>query len=228
MRLAGALLAFVFLATFALALVAVADENTVVSLNVKDADIRDVVEMIAKSADLNYVLGSDVRGRISSLVLVDVPARVALEETLNQLGLKYHLEQGIFKIYKPKEEGSTAASLREVIQAAVPKQQEIALPIIISPKETLPALSTTGVAFLEESQEENYVTEKIPVYFADAVDIAYIFGGDEIETRMSDYSGGGYGSDYGGDYDSDYGNDNRRGNNRSSRNNRNSSYNTGW
>ena len=223
MRVTGLFILLALVATLAFGLVASADENTLVSLNVKDADVRDVIEMIAKSADLNYVLAPEVRGRIGSLVLIDVPARVAIEQVLNQLGLQYTLEGGIFSIFKPKEESLTAASLREVIAMSVPQDQQIARPIMITPKEPLPVLGATGVGFLEEYQTENYVTEKVPMYFADAIDIAYMFGGDVIETRMMDYAGGGGGGSYGNNDDNNSNRNNNDNNNRNSNNNNNSS-----
>ena len=96
---------------------------------------------------------------------------------------------------------------------------------MISPKEPLPTLGATGVGFLEEYQTENYVTEKVPVYFADAIDIAYMFGGDVIETRMMDYAGGGGGGSYGNNNNSNSNNrnNNDNDNNRNSNSNRNSS-----
>jgi len=101
---------------------------------------------------------------------------------------------------------------------------------MISPKDPLPTLGATGVGFLDEYQTETSATEKVPVYFADAIDIAYMFGGDVIETRMMEYSGGGGGG--GGNYgnnsnsnnnNSNNNNDNNNNSNRNSNNNNNSS-----
>jgi len=44
-------------------------DNLLVSINVKDADINDVLKMIAEQSGLNIIAGKNVKGKVSILSL---------------------------------------------------------------------------------------------------------------------------------------------------------------
>ena len=71
-----------------------------ISLDLKDADIRDVLLTFSKLARLNMVIDPDVRGSVS-VRLEDVPWDQALEVILKVNGLGYVLEGSIVRVGAP-------------------------------------------------------------------------------------------------------------------------------
>ncbi len=211
-----ALMVAMILLCLTFGLLSSADLNTPVSVNVRDANAREVLDLIGTSANLDIKFDTVVHGTVT-VSLNDVPAGTALRLIADTLGLEMFQEDGTVHFNKPAHVASNLNILKTAI-ADVPEPQ-LGYRVYIAPKQPKLSYNALGYGSSLYGAEENYVTEKIPVYFADAVDIAYIFGGDEIETRMSDYSGGGYGSggNYGGSGRSNYGSNNYSSNNRSSR-----------
>lgn len=68
-----------------------------ISLTLKDADIRDVIEKFADVAGWNIVIDNDVRGTVS-IKLVSVPSDQALEALLKQNGLASVVEGSVIRI----------------------------------------------------------------------------------------------------------------------------------
>jgi type IV pilus assembly protein PilQ len=71
-----------------------------ISLDLKDADIRDVLLTFSKLARLNMVIDPDVRGSVT-VRLENVPWDQALEVILKVNGLGYVLEGNIVRVGLP-------------------------------------------------------------------------------------------------------------------------------
>lgn len=71
-----------------------------ISLDLKDADIRDVLLTFSKLARLNMVIDPDVRGSVT-VRLENVPWDQALEVILKVNGLGYVLERNIVRVGAP-------------------------------------------------------------------------------------------------------------------------------
>jgi len=71
-----------------------------ISLDLKDADIRDVLLTFSKLARLNMVIDPDVRGSVT-VRLENVPWDQALEMILKVNGLGYVLEGNIVRVGAP-------------------------------------------------------------------------------------------------------------------------------
>jgi type IV pilus assembly protein PilQ len=71
-----------------------------ISLDLKDADIRDVLLTFSKLARLNMVIDPDVRGSVT-VRLENVPWDQALEVILKVNGLGYVLEGNIVRVGAP-------------------------------------------------------------------------------------------------------------------------------
>ena len=71
-----------------------------ISLDLKDADIRDVLLTFSKLARLNMVIDPDVKGSVT-VCLEDVPWDQALEVILKVNGLGYVLEGNIVRVGAP-------------------------------------------------------------------------------------------------------------------------------
>jgi type IV pilus assembly protein PilQ len=71
-----------------------------ISLDLKDADLRDVLLTFSKLARLNMVIDPDVRGSVT-VRLENVPWDQALEVILKSNGLGYVLEGSMVRIGTP-------------------------------------------------------------------------------------------------------------------------------
>lgn len=71
-----------------------------ISLDFKDADILDVLRLIAHKVGMNVVPGKDVKG-IVTVKLQDVPWRKALDLILTNMGYAYMIEENIIRVDIP-------------------------------------------------------------------------------------------------------------------------------
>ncbi|MGH9316265.1 MAG: type IV pilus secretin PilQ [Thermoanaerobaculia bacterium] len=98
-----------------------------VSLDLKDADIKDVFRTISQLTQLNIVVDPEVRGTVT-VQLEDVPWDQALDLILKQNSLGYVLENNIMRIAttaKLQSEQADRARLAEARQAAEPTRTVI-------------------------------------------------------------------------------------------------------
>jgi type II secretory pathway component HofQ len=73
-----------------------------ISLDLKDADLRDVLLSFGKMAGINMVLDPEVRGAVT-VRLQNVPWEKALEVILRQHGFGYVLEGNILRAGEPQK-----------------------------------------------------------------------------------------------------------------------------
>ncbi|HTD53472.1 MAG TPA: secretin and TonB N-terminal domain-containing protein [Thermoanaerobaculia bacterium] len=71
-----------------------------ISLDVKDADLRDILHTFSELTGLNMVVDPEVRGSVT-VRLQDVPWDQALDLILRTNGLGYVLEGNILRVGKP-------------------------------------------------------------------------------------------------------------------------------
>jgi type II secretory pathway component GspD/PulD (secretin) len=71
-----------------------------ISLDLKDADIRDVLLTFAKLTKMNMVIDPEVRGTVT-VRLEDVPWDQALEVILKVNGLGYVMERNVVRVAQP-------------------------------------------------------------------------------------------------------------------------------
>jgi type IV pilus assembly protein PilQ len=98
-----------------------------ISLDLKDADIKDVFRTISQLTGLNIVIDPEVRGTVT-VQLENVPWDQALDLILKQNGLGYVLENNIMRIAtttKLQTEEADRARLAEARQAAEPTRTVI-------------------------------------------------------------------------------------------------------
>jgi type IV pilus assembly protein PilQ len=72
-----------------------------ISLDLKDADLKDVLRTFAELTKINIAVDPDVRGSVT-VVLNDVPWDQALELILQMNGFGYMLEGRILRVGKPE------------------------------------------------------------------------------------------------------------------------------
>lgn len=78
-------------------------KEPLISLDVRNADLIDVLRLIAHKVDLNIVPNKDVKGSIS-LRIEDVPWGVALESILSSQGYTYLIKDDVIKVMALEEE----------------------------------------------------------------------------------------------------------------------------
>ncbi len=91
-----------------------------ISLNFRDADIRDVIRLFADFTGLNFVVDPDVSGRIT-IVLHDVPWDQALDIILKNNGLGKVYELNVVRVatnQKLAQEAAAERKLKEEIELA--------------------------------------------------------------------------------------------------------------
>ncbi|HEX7707777.1 MAG TPA: type IV pilus secretin PilQ [Thermoanaerobaculia bacterium] len=85
------------------------------SLNLKDADIRDVLSVFAELTGLNMAIDPDVTGTVN-VNFVDVPWDQALDVILRQNGLTYTLEGNVMRIGRMQRIAAEAAATRTLAE----------------------------------------------------------------------------------------------------------------
>jgi len=99
----------VFVASFACAIaLAAAEDNSPVSLDLKDADVKSAIESLFRGRNRNYSITQDVTGVIPSLSITGVPFDQALKSLLKSAGLVYRVENSVYIISKKPEVSATA------------------------------------------------------------------------------------------------------------------------
>ena len=145
-----------------------------VTLNVKDANIRDVLELLFKGRNASFVVDPQVYQVAPAInaSVVDQPFEVALRSILNASGLKYIKSQNVYTI--------TVKTPTTEVTAATP---------------TAPTVETTT----ETTTRASITVAKIPLMRADPAEVAQVFGGTVITGGLIGVGAGGWGGmGYGG------------------------------
>ncbi len=79
-----------------------AGDPKLLSLEVSDVEIMDVLKLISKKSGLNVVAGKDIRGQVS-IFLKDVPVRDGLKTILQSQNLAFYEEDNIIKVITDRE-----------------------------------------------------------------------------------------------------------------------------
>jgi type IV pilus assembly protein PilQ len=100
------------------ALQARAGENDI-SIDFVDADIADVIRVLAASQNMNYIIGNDVTGKVT-IKLDNVSFNAALQTVITANGYGYRITENVLHV-------NTVAKLKEEeeIQKIVAAQQEL-------------------------------------------------------------------------------------------------------
>jgi type IV pilus assembly protein PilQ len=86
------------------------------TLNLKDADIKDTLQKFSELTNLNIVLDPDVRGTVT-VSLTDIPWDQALELILKINGLGYVLEGNVMRIASTQKLASEESSRQQLLRA---------------------------------------------------------------------------------------------------------------
>ncbi len=142
-----------------------------ISLDLKDADIKDVFRTISQLTQLNIVVDPEVKGSVT-VQLEDVPWDQALDLILKQNGLGYVLENNIMRIAtttKLQTEQADRARLSEARQAAEPTRTVIKKLSYAKASELTPTIksvmSRRGDIVVDE-RTNTMIIREIPTYLS--------------------------------------------------------------
>jgi type IV pilus assembly protein PilQ len=140
-----------------------------ISLDLKDADIKDVFRTISQLTGLNIVIDPEVRGTVT-VQLEDVPWDQALDLILKQNSLGYVLENNIMRIAttaKLQAEEGDRARLAEARQAAEPTRTVIKKLSYAKASEIVPTLQSVMSkrgSIVVDQRTNTLIIREIPTY----------------------------------------------------------------
>ena len=140
-----------------------------ISLDLKDADIKDVFRTISQLTGLNIVIDPEVRGTVT-VQLEDVPWDQALDLILKQNSLGYVLENNIMRIAttaKLQAEEGDRARLAEARQAAEPTRTVIKKLSYSKAAEIVPVLQSVMSkrgAIVVDTRTNTLIIRETPTY----------------------------------------------------------------
>jgi len=142
-----------------------------ISLDLKDADIKDVFRTISQLTQLNIVVDPEVRGTVT-VQLEDVPWDQALDLILKQNGLGYVLENNIMRIAtttKLQTEQADRARLSEARQAAEPTRTVIKKLSYAKASELTPTIKSVMSRrgdIVVDTRTNTMIIREIPTYLS--------------------------------------------------------------
>lgn len=146
-----------------------------VSLNVKDAPLNLVLEMLFRGRKVSYVIDPQVTATATPITaqLVDVPFEVALNQILRASGLRAVKSQNVYTIL-PRITTETTSPTSPPTMPGVPP--------------------TSGTETTTSTSVAQTTVAKIPLQVADPAEIAQVLGGAVISgSLIGGLSGVGYG-----------------------------------
>jgi type II secretory pathway component GspD/PulD (secretin) len=169
-------------------------EPQLINIDVKEAPVEQVLRMLAKAADVNIIVGQDVKGTVQSVTLKDVTVDTALRMIARSLGFFWYKEDNVYFVStQPPAAPAVASSTTgtagggQPVAAAggtvttgdgqpaattprtTPLQPLAAAPPPLAPSTAPPADVPTA--------EPKIVSALIPLKYVDAAEMAILFGG---------------------------------------------------
>lgn len=140
-----------------------------ISLDLKDADIKDIFRTISQLTQLNIVVDPEVHGTVT-VQLEDVPWDQALDLILKQNSLGYVLENNIMRIAtttKLQSEQADRARLAEARQAAEPTRtviKKLSYARSADVMSTVKSVMSKRGDIIEDKRTNTLIIREIPTY----------------------------------------------------------------
>lgn len=160
-------------------------EQPLINIDVKDAPVEQVLRMLAKAANVNILIGQDVKGTVEAVALRDVTVDAALRLIARTQGFYWYRDGNVYVVSKqpPAPELVAAANPTTVAPPALPLSPTgpttptLPVPGSNAAVTLPPVISAPSVAPDTGASEPKLVTQMLPLGFADASEIALMFGG---------------------------------------------------
>lgn len=177
-------------------------ESPLVDLDVRDADIREVVQILSEASGINILVHEEVKTKVT-MHLRQRPLDTILRAIVKMYGLSLEEEEGIYYL-KPGGEGSTAGSpvvRQRVTRPALFEEPEVVLQPVTPPAPaegadltTLPSPPSStqrpprrvrAPQTAPRTHRPRYEVQKIDLIYAKPSELARQLGGVGIEPGMS-------------------------------------------
>jgi len=168
-------------------------EQQLINIDVKDAPVEQVLRMLAKAADVNIIVGQDVKGTVEAVTLKDVTVDTALRMIARSLGFFWYKEDNVYFVSTQPQAGAgpsgtaggggqlaTAAptpvgpATRPTAPVATPAPTAPVMPLTATPP---PLPATVAPPATVPTAEPKLVSTLIPLKYVDAAEMAILFGG---------------------------------------------------
>ncbi|MBI1911483.1 MAG: hypothetical protein HYS21_05730 [Deltaproteobacteria bacterium] len=116
-----------------------ADQNRLFSIEVRDAEMTDVLRALAQQSGYNIIIGDGVEGKIS-LSLKDIPSKEAIEILIKSKGLMFTIKNNVFWVGK-------TVDMTESMSTEIVRLNNADPSVTIG--QLKPILSTEGAAFAD-------------------------------------------------------------------------------
>lgn len=157
-----------------------ANKVTLVSLELRDADIREVVDTLAQQTRLDFIVAPDVQGRVGAVKLVDISVEDALDVLLAAVDAVYE-KRGDIYVIKPRPPAAPAQETpTEEPPPPEPQAEEKETP---AATEGTPAKEETEKTD-QEKEGEKRVTAEIELQYRRASEVAEMLGGVGLGPRL--------------------------------------------
>jgi len=154
-------------------------EQQLINIDVKDAPIEQVLRMLAKAADVNIIVGQDVKGNVEAITLRDVTIETALKMIARSMGFYWYKEDNVYFVTKepPAEAVSSSRPTESTPAPAAPPAAPVS-PVAVPPAPLPPPpLPSVGAPMEPPRAEPKITTAMLVLRHVDAGDIALMFGG---------------------------------------------------
>ncbi len=166
-----------------------ADDDRPINIDVRDMQIGDVLRMLGKAADVNIIVGKNVRGEIGSLTLRDVSVEVALRAIATANGYHWRKDGNIYFVTEEPtdlsddEAGQAAESTDERAVEGVagqpPMDDEGDIP---APPADDDADADTDSPQPSAPEQPRLIFEMMPLSYKSANEVAAMFGGSQAKS----------------------------------------------
>lgn len=179
-----------------------AGEQPLINIDVKDAPVEQVLRMLAKAANVNILIGQDVRGTMEAVTLRDVTVEAALRLIAKSQGFYWYKDDNVYVVSKQAPAVSPEVAVNSpmggapqtgAVASVQPGSQTPPVPVpgnnsaITLPQGIAPAPVGVGVPTESIGGGSKVVSRMLPLAFADAREIALMFGGTAVGGSASDY-----------------------------------------
>jgi type II secretory pathway component GspD/PulD (secretin) len=166
-----------------------AGDQPLINIDVKAAPVEQVLRMLAKAANVNILIGQDVVGTVQAVALRDVTVEAALRLIARTQGFYWYRDGNVYVVSKepPAPENSAAfvppvSNIQQPSPSVPGGMQYSAAPAIPAPGNggnvvLPPTISAPTVAPDGAGAGPKFVTQMLPLGYADASEIALMFGG---------------------------------------------------
>lgn len=172
----------------------IAGEQQLINIDVKEAPVEQVLRMLAKAANVNILIGQDVKGTVESVTLRDVTVDAALRLIAKSQGFFWYKDDNVYVVSKTAPAGvpvtpDAAGSPQVLPSPAVPGAgygggQTSVVPMPTAPPPAplpvpAPELSSPPIPSVASAAADTHklVSAMLPLKYADCAQLAYMFGG---------------------------------------------------